>query len=156
LLLALAAGGAVFADVRVGDVREAQVKSGVPVREAPKALAKVTGTLAYRTRVRVEEVSGSYARVSTDAGLAGWVKTGDLVMPGTLTGGGTAAAGGAASSSDVSAAGRQFDQSIEGEYRASRAELAAAYAAVDALEAKSFRPGAPEVHAFVVDGRLGR
>ncbi len=115
-------------------------------------------TLPYGTRVTVNEVSGLFARVATDAGKSGWVRVVDLVAPGTLTGAGayTGNRANATSSSDISAAGRQFDESIEGQYRATRAELDAAYRALDALMAKSLLSTSPEIEAFVAEGRLGR
>lgn len=157
LLLVLAgATGPATADVSVGDVRETQSKTGTPMREEPKALAKVVDTLAYRTRVTVTEVGGLYAKVATDAGKSGWVRALDLVLPGTLTGPGAYDGARTTSSSDISAAGRQFDESIEQQYRATRAELEAAYKTLDDLMAKSLLPTSPEIEAFVVEGRLGR
>ena len=158
LLLALAVGGLAFADVQPGQVRSAQSKSGVPMREAAKPLAKVVQTLAYGTRVTVVAVSGYYAQVRTDDNVTGWVRSADLVEPGALTGPGAYGSSGAGrvASADVSAAGRQFDEGTEGKYKASSAELSAAYALLYALEGKGPKPGSPEVEAFVRDGKLGR
>ena len=63
---------------------------------------------------------------------------------------------GRVSSADVSAAGRQFDDETEGTYRASSAELAAAYGVVDEIERKTPKPGALETYAFIAQGGLGR
>ena len=158
LAVALAVGGIVFADVQPGQVRSAQVKAGMTIREAPKPLGKVVQTLAYGTRVTVVAISGYYAQVRTDDGVTGWVRSADLVEPGALTGAGAYGASGAGrvASADVSAAGRQFDEGTEGRYKASSAELSAAYAALDALESKGPKPGSPEVEAFIRDGKLGR
>jgi hypothetical protein len=155
-LLVLAAAGAVHADVKVGDVREAQARAGVPLREGAGGLTKLLKLLPYRTRVTVQEVKGTYARVLVADGATGWVKTNDLVAPGTLTGGQPAGNATVASSADISAAGRQFDESIEKQYRVSHAQLEAAYRALDALEAKTPPPGDPAIQAFIEEGRLGR
>jgi hypothetical protein len=157
-VLLIGACGVASAEVRVGDVREAQSRAGTPVRAEPKALASVVATLPYRTRVTVQEVRGYFAKVATDSGTTGWVRTSDIVMPGALTGPGgqTTAAGAARTSSDVSAAGRQFDEETERQYRVNRAELEAAYAQLDAVEKRSHAPGDPEVLLFVSEGRLGR
>jgi hypothetical protein len=158
LLLALAAGGIAFAEVQVGETRAVQARSGVPLREEPKALAKVVATVPYGTQVRVLEIQTFFARVSVSTtGATGWVRSADLVEPPVLTGKTpqrTTASAGYASTADVSAAGRQFDDSTEGAYKATRAELAQAYALVDAIEKKS--PSPEEVETFIRDGRLGR
>jgi uncharacterized protein YgiM (DUF1202 family) len=158
LVAALAAGGVAWAEVRVGEVRSTQAKAGVAMRETPRTLGKVLQSLAYGTRVTVVEVSGYFAKVRTDEGTEGWVRAADLVEPGALTQGGAGAVAGArdVSSTDVSAAGRQFDEGTEGRYKAESAELDRAYGILDALEKKSLSPDSPEVIAFVRDGRLGR
>ena len=155
-VLALAAGGVVWADLQVGDVRSTQSRNGVALREAPKGLAKATRLLPYGTRVSVLAVEGTYARVRTIEGVEGWVRSSDLVEPSALTGGGANGPRGATtfSSSEVSAAGRQFDEETEGSYRRTSANLDAAYRLVDALEGKT--PPFEEIEAFVRDGRLGR
>jgi hypothetical protein len=155
-LAVLAAAGVAGAEVRVGDVREAQVRAGVALREGPGALTKLVKVLPYATRMTVQEVRGTYARVTVVDGAVGWVKSNDVVAPGTLTAVKPAAQATVASSADISAAKRQFDSTIEGEYRASRAQLEAAYRALDALEAKSAKPGDPAIEAFIAEGRLGR
>jgi hypothetical protein len=149
--------GAVLAEVRPGDVREVQARAGVPLREGAAALSKMVRLLPYQARVTVQEVKGSYARVVVSSdGATGWTRANDLVAPGTLTGGAPSGNATVASSADISAAGRQFDESIERQYRASRAELDAAYRALDAIEAKTPPPGDPAVRAFIEEGRLGR
>jgi hypothetical protein len=156
VLLLLAAATAVWAEVRVGEVREAQARVGVPLREGPGGLTKLVKVLPYRTRMTVQEVRGLYARVAVADGSAGWVRVNDLVVPGALTGPAPNRNATVASSADISAAGRQFDESIERQYRTTHAELEAAYRALDALEAKTPPPGDPAVRAFIEEGRLGR
>jgi hypothetical protein len=152
----LAAAGAVSAEVRVGEVREAQARAGIALREGPSALTKLVKVLPYATRVTVQEVRGTYARVLVVDGSAGWVKANDIVAPGALTAVKPAAQATVASSADISAAGRQFDETIEREYRTTHAQLEEAYRALDALEAKTPKPGDPAIQAFIAEGRLGR
>ena len=157
LALALCAGGLATADVQVGEIRAAQAREGVTLRETPRALATVLATLPYGTRVSVLEVQGRVARVTVaGTGATGWVRSSDIVEPPVLTGRTVAATGGAGgtTASDVSAAGRQFDDATEADYKASHAELQAAYPLLDALEKKT--PSEAEITAFVRDGRLGR
>ena len=149
----LALSGLVVADVNVGDVRSAQPRDGAVLRKVARPLAEVVTRLAYGTRVTVVEVSGAFAFVRTDEGTEGWLKASDIVAPSALTGGGAA---GPASQADVSAAGRQFDESTQTEFQASSAEIAAAYAQVEAIERATLKPGDPAVIAFVAEGRLGR
>lgn len=158
LILALAIGPVAAADVTQGEVRSVQARDGVVLREAAKALAKSVATLPYGTRVRVTDVASFYAKVRTDEGVEGWLRASDVVAPSALTGGGSAGPveGARVASSDLSAAGRQFDEGTEGKYRASAAQLDAAYRLVDALEQKGPRPDSAEVEEFVRTGRLGR
>jgi len=152
-ILVLVASGIVLAAVNVGDVRSAQPRDGAVVRETAKVLGKVVTRLPYGTRVTVVEVSGMFARVRADDGVEGWVKASEVVEPAALTGGGAA---GPASAADVSAAGRQFDEGTQAEFRASSAAIDAAYAKVDAVERATLRPGDAGVLEFIAAGRLGR
>jgi len=154
LLLAFAAVGVVYAEVRPGDVRSAQPKDGATLRAAAKPFGEITGKLPYGTRVTVLAVEGAFAQVRTDDGRTGWVRSSEVVQPSVLTGGG-ASGPIDTRSAEVAAAGRQFDAEIEGGHRASSAELNAAYSQVDALVSKSYQPGNAEIQAFIVEGRLG-
>lgn len=153
LCLALAAAGVVHAEVRPGDVRSAQPRDGATLRATSKPFGEITGKLPYGTRVTVLALEGAAAQVRTDDGRTGWVRSSEIVQPSVLTGGG-ATGPVDARSAEVAAAGRQFDANIEGGHRASSAELDAAYGLVDALMAKSFKPGSPEIRAFIVEGGL--
>lgn len=155
LVLALAAGGVAVGEVQVGQIRSAQSRDGAVVRKVAKPLAEMVTRLPYGTRVTVVEVEGTFARVRTDDGIDGWVKASELVEPAVLTGGG-AAGPAATTQADLLAAGRQFDESTQGDFAASSADVAAAYARVDALERQSFKPGDAGVAAFIGAGRLGR
>lgn len=150
--LALAVAGAAAAELKVGSERAAQARGGVALREAPKPLARILRTLPFGERVVVQEVSGFYARVRCKEGALGWVRAADIVEPAALRGSGSGAQAGA--TPDVSAAGRQFDESTEKKYRASEAQLEAAYKQVDALEGRT--PKGAEIEAFIREGRLGR
>lgn len=155
LWLALCAVGVVYAEVKAGDVRSAQPKDGATLRATSKLFAEITGKLPYGTRVTVVAVEGAVAQVRTDDGKTGWVRTSEIVQPSTLTGGG-ATGPLDTRSAEVAAAGRQFDATIEGGHRASSAELGAAYGRLDALMGQSYKPGSPEIQAFIVEGGLGR
>jgi hypothetical protein len=110
--------------------------------------------LPVGTRVTVQDVTGLWAHVAADDGTTGWMRTSELVEPGALTG--HAAASTSGGSSDVSLAGRQFDETTESEMRATEADLNAAYPLVDELERRSIKPGSPELDQFIAEGRLGR
>jgi hypothetical protein len=151
LLLALC--GAVAAGVGVGDVRLVQPREGVTLRAEPRPMSARQAVLAYRTPVVVTAVEGYWARLRAEDGREGWARVSDVVQPGALTGAGAVQGSG---SSDVSLAGRQFDDAVEREFRASDAEMDAAYRRVDEVERAGPRPGDPEVERFAAEGRLGR
>lgn len=151
-------GAVAAADLLPGETRAVQVRGGVPAWKEPRVLSGKAGLIPFATRVTVDEVKAPWVRVTADNGVSGWVRTTDVVEPGSLTG--TAAreaAGrvGGAATADVSLAGRQFDETLEGELKTTDADLQRAYPLVDALEGKSFKPGDPEVEKFLRDGRLG-
>ena len=152
-VLVVVGSGLVLADVGVGDVRSAQSRDGVAVRERARPLATPVARIEYGTRVTVLELDGAFAKIRTDAGVEGWVRSSEIVEPSVLTGGG---ATGPSAPADVSAAGRQFDDSTQAEFRASSAELTAAYAKVEAIERSTLKPGDAGVIAFIAAGRLGR
>ena len=113
VLVGVAGAGAAPADapIKVGDVRAAQVRDGVALRDAAKALATVIRVLPYGTRVTVDALKSYYARVKLDDGVLGWVRSQEIVEPATLSGAGARGAvdPAAYSTADISAAGRQFD-----------------------------------------------
>lgn len=155
LAFALAAGPA-FPDVKEGDARSTQSKEGTPLREKPAALAKRVATLAYGTRVKVTEVSGFWAAVAVEGGTQkGWVRSVELVEPGSLTGPGAygARSADAVAGTDVTAAGRQFDQKTERTWRAMKEDLEPFYGKVDEIERT--KPSEDEVTAFIRKGLLG-
>jgi hypothetical protein len=143
----------VCAEVTVGETRAVQPRDGVVLRTEPKPLGARVENLAFGARVVVQEVQGAWARVTAPAGATGWVRTSDLVQAGALTS--AKARSGVVASSDVSLAGRQFDEATERGYRATKAELDAAYRLVDEVERRSLRADSPELVAFIREGHLG-
>ena len=85
--LVLVVSGLALAEVNVGDVRSAEPRDGAVLRKVARPLAEVVTRLAYGTRVTVLELTGAFARVRTDDGTEGWVKTSEIVAPAVLTGG---------------------------------------------------------------------
>jgi hypothetical protein len=152
-LLALAVASVATGDVSTGEQRSVQSREGSVLRVEPKPLAKRVTVLPYGSRVSVTSTRERWAQVSADGGQSGWVRQSDIVEPGALTGAASATALG---SSEVSLAGRQFDETTEGELRASEADLNAAYALVNELEKKTVKPGSPELDQFIAEGRLGQ
>jgi hypothetical protein len=160
LVLALAAVGVGYAEVKVGDLRAVQAKAGTALRREPNALAPTVANLPYGTRALVQEVRNGWARVQTTAGT-GWVRGGELVEPQVLTGGGAfgprgvdGARAAGVSAAEVSAAGRQFAEATEESYRRQTPNLEPYFALVDAIEER--KPSPEDVEAFINEGRLGR
>ena len=151
------APGRAASDIKTGDVRTAQARAGVPMRELPRPMAKRVAVLPYGTQVKVDEVETLYAHVSAEGLGQGWVRSMDLVEPTALTGPGAYGPQGAGkvASADVTAAGRQFDQKTERTFRSMKdGSLDAAYAAVDRLEQQQ-QPSDEEIEAFIREGMLG-
>jgi hypothetical protein len=153
------------AALTVGTVRTPVSRQGVSLRANPKVGGEVLGILPHGTRFAVEEIQGAWIRVSAEtvdaagakARKTGWIKANDTVDPYALTGtgraGAVAAGTGAVSSTTAAAAGRGFGPDTEDGLRQSDAQIAAAYPAVDRLEAAKPTEGA--VHVFAQQGRLG-
>jgi SH3-like domain-containing protein len=141
------------AGIEAGEERQVQSRSGSALREEPRPLAKRAALLAYGTPVKVLEVRDLWARVDAAEGRAGWIRASELVAPGALTGSHVAVAGSQFSHSELSAAGRQFDQKTEATFRTMDARVAPAYAKVDEIERSA--PTDEEVEAWVRDGFLG-
>lgn len=158
LVLLLGLGGVAAADLAPGEVRAVQVRTGVAARKEPKPLGASAGLLPYRTRVTVDEVRYPWARVTSDTGVTGWVRVSDIVEPGSLTSPEALAAAASrdtAGSATLSLAGRQFDETTEGDLKTTDADLARAYPLVDALERKQVRPDDPALLQFLAEGHLG-
>lgn len=163
-LLPLVPAFAAPADTKVGDVRVTFSKTGTPIRaEAVVTGAPVGAPLPAGTACKVLEVKLPWIRVQVDGPppREGWLRAYETVEPTALSGSpppphieGVGA--GTVTAREATAAGRQFSESTERDYRASRRDLAAAYAAVDQLEAETQRADPYETIAFIVDGNLGR
>ena len=148
-------------NVQVGDVRAVLAKDGTTLRERPSSLAKASATFPYASTVSVEEVKGSWIRVTAAPGQeatgGGWLRASQTVEPFALTQRVTGSDGGAAanvSERDISAAGRQFDPATEESYRGEHPDLDAMYPLVDAIEKAT--PSDEALRRFVLEGRLGR
>jgi hypothetical protein len=149
----------------VGDIRAIVARSGANLRETPSALARPAAALPHAAQVRVEEIRGPWLRVTplpragAAAQLGGWIRASRTVQPFALTtaGRGAARSGrttGGLSSTEISAAGRQFDDATEDGYRQSSADLQRAYPLVDRIE--EAKPDEETIRLFIVEGRLGR
>ena len=152
VVLAAAPSARSRAEVAAGQMLSAQARDGVAVREAARPLAKPVARIAYGTRVRVEELSGPYARITADGGVTGWVKASELVPSSALTGAGNEPTA-TSSPADVLAAGRQFDQKTEKFSRSVNKGFDGAYPAVDAMERT--KPDDAELYEFIRSGALG-
>lgn len=146
------------ADVGVGALRTPVNRAGAVLRAEPRLSSDVLGNVAHGTRLMVEQVDGAWMRVTTkvgDATRTGWLRKSDTVEPFALTGEGrtVGSLGAAGGRGAVSAAARGFSEEIEQGMRVSRADLEAAYALVESVEAA--KPSPDEVQAFTREGRLG-
>jgi predicted ATPase len=152
------------ADIETGDERATFNRQGTPLVEKPRPLSKLVKRLPYGSKLRVEEVSGRWIRVTEidveSEAKAGWVKASETVDPFALTQGGqfrrSSTGTGEVSRRDAAAAARQFSPTTEAAHRqASTAQIRAAYQLLDeVLEAT--KPTLEEIMKFVGEGRLGR
>jgi len=147
-------------DTKVGDTRAIFSKRGTPLRQTPSALGAPVATLAYGAQVKVLELKLPWMRVQSGADV-GWLRTWETVAPEALSASPppphlTTRGSAGVSSTEVSAAGRQLDAETERGYRATRKELAAAYVAVDAMEAATAALHPSDALEFINDGNLGR
>jgi Zn-dependent protease with chaperone function len=165
LLLAISPAEGGPQDTRVGETRVLYNKAGTTIRATATATGAAVATLAAGTQVRVLEVTLPWVRVSaTPAGGAaveGWLRAYEAVEPTALSANPppahtVVAAAGTADARDVTAAGRQLTAGTERGYRASRAELEAAYLQVDRLERDTAAMDPMDSIAFFMDGDLGR
>ena len=147
-------------DTKVGDTRAIFKRSGTPLRETPSALSAPVATLAYGAQVKVLELKLPWMRVQSGASV-GWLRAFETVAPSALAGNAspphlTTSGSAGVSSREVSAAGRQLDTDTERGFRATRQDLAAAYRAVDAMEAASAALHPADALEFIDIGNLGR
>ena len=107
--------------------------------------ASTRGTLQMADEVRVHEVRGNWADVSSvrNSSLRGWTATSNLSARQII------AAGAGASASEVALAGRGFSRDVEDAFRA-QGDLN--FDAVDRVEAFSVSPD--QLYRFLVEGNL--
>ncbi len=152
-------------DAKVGETRAVYKRNGTPLREDKKTLAKAVVVLPRGTRVVIKQKQLPWLQVSAyvrDKGdFTGWLRASETVEPAAMSQSATPAfkagtGSGGVSSRDVTAAGRQLDASTERGYRASRKELAQAYAAVDRMEHITATLDPSDAIEFISDGSIGR
>lgn len=150
-------------DARVGATRATYKTRGTVLRAEPKVTSPVVGSpLAKGTLLYVEEVNLPWLKVraTTSAGIvSGYLRAFETVEPSALQRNAAPAPGSASGArvrqSDVSAAGRQFDATIERNFRASRRDLAIAYQQLDQVERTTATMDPGESIEFLMEGRLG-
>lgn len=159
VVASLGGGSPAGAAPGVGEVRAVQVREGAVLWREARALSGIVTRVTFGGRVTVDEVAGAWVRVTADAGGTGWLRGSEIVEPGALTSAaaraGATTRAGSGAPTELSLAGRQFDETLEAEFMASEADVARAYGLVDALEAKSIRPGDPATERFLREGGLG-
>ncbi len=152
-------------DAKVGETRAVFKRAGTPLRDDKSVRAGVVVVLPKETSVVVRRVQLPWLQVTATVqgkgNVSGWLRAFETVLPSALKRSGapahrTTPRRGGTSSRDVTAAGRQLDASTERGYRASRAELAQAYAAVDAMEDATASLDPAEAIEFILEGSLGR
>lgn len=153
-------------DTRVGETRVIYSKAGTVIRAEGAATAAPVATLPAGTQVLVQEVKLPWVKVqATPAGAAapvtGWLRAFEAIEQTALAAAGPPAhvggpTGAGVTERDAAAAGRQFTADTEQGYRASQADIQAAYAQVDAIEAETAKTDAYESINFIMDGDLGR
>ena len=153
-------------DTRVGETRFVYAKAGTVIRGEGAATATPVATLPSGTLVVVQEVKLPWVKVqATPAGatapVTGWLRAFEAIEqtaiatapPPAHVGGPT---GAGVSDRDASAAGRQFTADTEQGYRASRAEVTAAYVQLDAIEKETAEANPYDSIEFIMGGDLGR
>lgn len=137
------------ADTLFVQVREA------PLKEKPSAFSKVVAKLPEGTPVETGKSSGTWVEVTAPDRTSGWIAARSLAESRAATisteGPTTPAA-----TSDVYMAGRTLNEEVEREYRKSHADVARAFADVDAMERSPvFGDPMNDLETFRREGRLG-
>jgi hypothetical protein len=151
---------------RVGETRVVFATAGTVLRAEPSATGAPQGTLPKGTPVTVLEVTLPWVRVQGSPGagqpaISGWIRAYQAIEPATLAATPPPPAlnaSGAArvNARDVSAAGREFSDSVEKDYRARNANLGQGYALVDALERATAATDPAASIEFMYDAAIGR
>ncbi len=150
LVVALAAGVALAAEIMNVKLREATVRSG------PKHFKPAVATLKYGDTVEVLETNEGWLKVRLRDGQTGYLHESavtDEKLPKELPGGGGTAAPSSVSRDEVSLAGKGFNPQVEKKYREQRPNLEQHFKQVDAMERRAV--SARELDAFLRDGQLG-
>ena len=153
-------------DTRVGETRVIYAKAGTVIRAEGAATAAPVATLPAGTEVLVTEVKFPWVKVTATpkgatAPVTGWLKAFEAIETTALAGapppahvGGPTGAG--VSERDAAAAGRQFTADTERGYRASQADLQAAYAQLDEIERETAAVNPYDSINFIMEGDIGR
>ena len=132
-----------------GVLATVQVKETI-VRDQPSFTGKTTGVLKYGAQVSILEEKSGWARVTADNGkLQGWIH-GSSVTKKAVSLSSKGGTGTGASSSEVSLAGKGFNQQVETQYRSQNAALD--FASIDEMEKIRIRP--EEANLFLSEGGL--
>jgi hypothetical protein len=142
LLLALPTSAMAAKQLSV-QVREVQVKSQASY------LSSSVGTLSYGAPVEVVSEEGNWYRIATPSGFIPKNAT-STAKP--KVDGGKKLAGGSVSHDETALAGKGFNPQVESQYKKDNAQLAAAYAQVDRIEAITV--SLPTLNQFIASGKL--
>ena len=139
----------VFADAARSASMSVQVRE-TQVRNTPDFLGKIAGTLAYGDEVETIQTQGSWVKVNTKKGVAGWVNESALSSRKiALSSAGRSDRLGA-SADEVATAGKGFTKEVEDQYKARNTQVSFAW--VDYMEKIKVSPaGAVE---FLSDGQV--
>jgi beta-barrel assembly-enhancing protease len=153
-------------DTRVGETRVIFARAGTVIRAEGAATATPVATLPAGTQVLVQEVKLPWVKVqATPAGAAapvvGWLRAFEAIEQSALSAAPKPAhvggpVGGGTLERDAAAAGRQFTADTERGYRASQADVQAAYVHLDAIERETAEANPYDAINFIMDGDLGR
>jgi len=143
----LLAAAASFADSKTMSVIVQETK----VRANPSALGTIVGSLHYGDRVTIldSSTSQSWRKVSTDAGLTGWVSLSALTEKVVKLAAGSESAQTGASSGEVALAGKGFNEEVEKQYKS---DGKIDYTWVDRM--KGYSPTDDQVASFLQQGGL--
>ena len=145
-ILVLLVAGTAAAQIRQGTTAWISAKT-VTLKSGTGFFASSRGNVSYGDEVRILQVSGNWAEVSSTArtSLSGWMPTANLSTKRIVASSG----GSSASASEVALAGKGFNQEIENVYKT---EGTYNYADVDKTEAITVSQD--ELLRFITEGRL--
>jgi uncharacterized protein YgiM (DUF1202 family) len=143
--LCLSIAGTAAAQVRSGGTVYVASKS-VDLKSSSGPFASSRGTLSYGDKVTVLQVDGKWAEVRTtsEPSISGWTSTANLTSKRIIAGNDISA-----SATEISLAGKGFNEEVENAYKA---KGSLNYADVDRTEAQTVSDG--ELYKFLTEGRL--